>query len=121
MVKELYGDIQDIVDGISKAFSVELRLSRISNLSATRLRFNHPLVKCASRVLGRLGVEARSEPSDSALSIFLQRNIPAVTLGLTQGDNFRQNDAMILIEPLFRGIAQIPALIMAMDNGICHG
>ena len=120
IVKDLYGDIKDIVDEINKAYAVALKLNRISNLNATRLRYNHPLVKCASRVLSRLGVKAVSEPSETALSIFLQRQIPAVTLGLTRGDNYHQDNAMIEIEPLYRGIAQIPALILAMDNGVCH-
>jgi len=119
MVRELYGDLRDIVDGINKTYAVELQLNRISNLNATRLRYNHPLVKCASKILDRLGIEVFSEPSETALSIFLHRKIPAVTLGLTQGDNFHQNGAMIEIEPLYKGIAQVPALIMAMDNGVC--
>ena len=119
MVKTLYSDIKDIVDEINKAFAVDLKLNRISNLNATRLPYNHPLVKCAARILNRLGVEAVSEPSETALSIFLQRNIPAVTLGLTRGNNYHQDGAKIEIEPMFKGIAQIPALIMAMDNGVC--
>ena len=119
MVKELYNDIRDIVDEINKAFAVELKLNRISNLNATRLQYNHPLVKCASRILNRLGVEAVSEPSETALSIFLQRKIPAITLGLTYGDNYHQDGSMIEINPIYKGISQIPALIMAMDNGVC--
>ncbi len=119
MVKALYSDIRDIVDGINKAFAVKLKLNRISNLNATRLPYNHPLVKCASRILDRLGVDTVSEPSESALSIFLQRKIPAVMLGLTYGDNFHQDGSMIEIEPIFKGISQIPSLIMAMDNGVC--
>jgi di/tripeptidase len=120
MVKGLYGDIREVVDGINKAYAVDLELHRISNLNATRLSYNHPLVTCASRILNRLGVEAVSEPSETALSIFLQNNIPAVTLGLTRGENFHQNGSLIEIEPMFKGIAQIPALIMAMDNGVCN-
>jgi tripeptide aminopeptidase len=119
MVKELFNDIRDIVDGVNKTYAVELKLNRISNLNATHLPHNHPLVKCASRVLDRLGVEAVSEPSETALSIFLQNSVPAITLGLTLGDNFHQDGANIEIEPIFKGIAQIPALIMAMDNGVC--
>ncbi|MBC2713326.1 MAG: hypothetical protein HGJ94_20710 [Desulfosarcina sp.] len=119
MVKELYRDIRDIVDGINKTFAVKLKLNRISNLNATHLRYNHPMVKCASRILNRLGVEAVSEPSETALSIFLHRKIPAVTIGLTRGDNFHQDGARIEIEPMFKGISQIPALLMAMDNGVC--
>ncbi|MFC1877751.1 hypothetical protein ACFL2E_10860 [Thermodesulfobacteriota bacterium] len=119
MVKTLYSDIRDIVEGINKAFSVELKLNRISNLAVTRLNYNHPLIKCASRILNHLEVEIFSEPSESILSIFLRRKIPAITLGLTRGDNFHENDAMIEIEPMYKGIAQIPALLMAMDNGVC--
>jgi acetylornithine deacetylase/succinyl-diaminopimelate desuccinylase-like protein len=120
MVKSLYADIRDIVQEIDKQFDVDLRISRISNLNATRLRFNHPLVKCATRVLKQLGIEAFAEPAENVLSIFLHRNIPAVTLGLTLGDNFHQEGALIEIEPLYRGIAQIPALIMAIDQGVCN-
>jgi len=119
MVKALYADIRDIVEGLNKMYNVELNLNRISNLNATRLKHNHPLIKCASRILDRLGVEIFSEPSESTLSIFLHKKIPAVTLGITRGDNFHQNDAMIEIEPMYKGIAQIPALLMAMDKGVC--
>jgi tripeptide aminopeptidase len=119
IVKALYADIRDIVEGINKTFDVVLQLNRISNLNQTRLNDNHPLIKCASRILNRLGVDVFSEPSESALSIFLHRKIPAITLGLTRGDNFHQNDARIEIEPMYKGVAQIPALLMAMDNGVC--
>ncbi|MEE4266190.1 MAG: hypothetical protein V2I56_26120 [Desulfobacteraceae bacterium] len=119
MVKALYADIRDIVEGINKTFDVELQLNRISNLNQTRLNYNHPLIKCASRILNRLDMDVFSEPSESALSIFLHRKIPAITLGITRGDNFHQDGAMIEIEPMYKGIAQIPALLMAMDNGVC--
>jgi len=119
MVKALYTDIRNIVEGINKTYDVEVKLRRISNLNATRLNHNHPLIKCASRILNRLGVEIFSIPSESSLSIFLHRQIPSITLGLTRGDNFHQDDAMIEIEPMYKGVAQIPALIMAMDNGVC--
>ena len=121
MVKSTYADIRDIVDGINKAFDVEVKLNRISNLNSTRLRYNHPLIKCASKILKRMDVEVFSEPSESVVSIFLRHDIPAITLGITQGNNFHQDDAMIEIEPIYKGIAQIPALLMAIDNGICDG
>ncbi|BBO80059.1 peptidase M20 [Desulfosarcina ovata subsp. sediminis] len=119
MVKELYRDIKDIVNGINKTFAVDLKLAVISHLNSTQLAYNHPLVKCAARILYRLGVEAVSEPSETALSIFLQKQIPAITLGLTRGNHFHQDGAMVEIEPLFKGIAQIPALVAAMDSGMC--
>jgi acetylornithine deacetylase/succinyl-diaminopimelate desuccinylase-like protein len=119
IVKALYTDIRGIVEGIRKTFDVVLELNRISNLNQTSLNYNHPLIKCASRILRSLGVETFSEPSESTLSIFLRRQIPAITLGITRGDNFHQDDATIEIEPMYKGIAQIPALLMAMDSGVC--
>jgi tripeptide aminopeptidase len=119
MVRTIYAEIRDIVEGINKMFSVDLELNRISNLNATHLSYSHPLIKCASRILDHLGVEIFSEPSETTLSIFLHRKIPAVTLGITRGNNFHQNDALIEIDPMYKGIAQIPALLMAMDNGVC--
>lgn len=119
IVRELYVDIREIVSGINKAFGVDLKLNRISNLNATQLPYNHPLVKCAAKILNRLAVDIISESTESALSIFLQRKIPAITLGLTYGENYHQEDAMIEIDPIFKGIAQIPALAMAMDSGVC--
>jgi tripeptide aminopeptidase len=120
MVRELYGDIKDIVNGVNQTYAVELKLSRISHLNSTQLAYNHPLVKCAARLLYRLGEEAVSEPSETALSIFLQKQIPAITLGLTRGSHFHQEGSVVEIDPLFKGIAQIPALLMAMDNGMCN-
>ena len=119
MVRNLYKEIKDIVNGINNAFDVELKLSRISHLNSTQLAYNHPLVKCAARILYRLGLDAVSEPSETALSIFLQNHIPAITLGLTRGSHYHQDGAMIEIDPLFKGIAQVPALMTAMDRGLC--
>jgi di/tripeptidase len=119
MVKSLYADIRDIVAGINNTYDVALQFNRISNLNQTRLNHNHPMIKCATRILNCLDVDIFSEPSESSHSIFLHRQIPAITLGITCGDNFHQDDAMIEIEPMYKGIAQIPALLMAMDRGLC--
>ncbi len=119
MVKSLYKDIRDIVDGISHEYEVELSLKTISNISASRLRFNHPLVKSAGLVMKKLDLKPVSEPGESELSIFLSRKIPAVTLGITHGEKFHQKNAEMEIEPMFKGIAQIIGVIMAIDSGVC--
>ncbi len=119
MVRGLYKEIKDIVNGINQAFAVDLKLKCISNLNSTQLAYNHPLVKCAARILYRLGIEAVSQPSETALSIFLQKGVPAITLGLTRENIHHQGGTKVEIEPMFKGIAQIPALITAMDRGLC--
>jgi hypothetical protein len=67
----------------------------------------------------RLNLAPVSEPSESELSIFLSRKIPAVTLGITHGTNVHLENASVQIEPMFTGIAQVIGVIMAIDSGVC--
>jgi len=119
MVRQIYNDIKDIVNGISHESEVELQLKTIGNLNASRLRFNHPLVKSAAAVMKKLDIKPVSEPSETELSIFLFHKIPAVTLGITKGENYYQENSKMRIEPMFKGIAQIVGVLMAIDSGIC--
>ncbi|MBL0714622.1 MAG: M20/M25/M40 family metallo-hydrolase [Desulfosarcina sp.] len=119
MVKSLFNDIKDIVTGISHEFGVEIKLNTISNISAARLKYNHPLVKAAGEVMRRLDLPIVGDPSESELSIFLSKKIAAVTLGLTQGDNYHQPNSRMEIEPMFKGIAQVIGTIQAIDSGVC--
>jgi tripeptide aminopeptidase len=119
MVKSIFNGIKDIVEGVSHEYEVDLKLNTLSNIHAARLQFNHPLVKSAVNVMKKLGLTPVSGPSESELSIFLSRNIPSITLGITRGENLHQQNARVEIEPIFTGIAQIIGVIMAIDNGVC--
>jgi acetylornithine deacetylase/succinyl-diaminopimelate desuccinylase-like protein len=121
IVREVYSDIKDIVDGINHEQDVELQLDTISNLHAARLNFNHPLVKSAGAIMKTLGLKPFSESSESELSIFLSRKIPAVTLGITRGKKRFHEDASMKINPMFKGIAQVIGVLTAIDNGVCDG
>jgi len=119
MVKAIFNDVRDIIDGISHEYEVELNLKTISNLHAARLRYNHPLVKAAVKVMNRLDIKPISGSSESELSIFLSRKIPAVTLGISHGENYHQRNASVRIEPIYRGIAQVIGVLQAIDQGVC--
>jgi tripeptide aminopeptidase len=119
MVKSIFNDIKDIIDGISHEDEVDLKLKTISSLNASRLKFNHPLVKSTVAVMNKLEIEPISAPSESELSIFLANKIPAVTLGVTRGENHHQVNAKVEIEPIYKGITQIIGVMMAIDRGVC--
>ena len=121
MVKSIYSNLKDIVDGIAYENEVGLDMKTISNLKAARLKFNHPLVKNTVEVLKALGIKPVSKSTESALSIFLARKIPTVTLGITHGENAYTTNATMEIEPMFRGIAQVIGVLKAIDSGICDG
>ncbi len=119
MVKSVHKDIKDLVAGISHEFEVDLDLRTIGNLSAARLKYNHPLVKSAFAVMEKLELKPISSPSESELSIFLAKKIPAVTLGITHGEDYHHPYAHIEIEPIFTGITQVIGVLMAIDRGAC--
>jgi di/tripeptidase len=119
MVKTIFADIKDMVTGISHEFGVGLTLETISNATASRLRYNHPLVKAAGEVMQALDIHTVGEPSESELSILLSKKIPAVTLGLTNGEHYHQVNSEMAIEPLFKGIAQLIGVVQAIDSGVC--
>jgi tripeptide aminopeptidase len=119
MVKKIYGQIRDIVEGISYEKQVDLNLKTISNLRAARLKYNHPLVKNAAAVLEKLEIKPFSKSTESSLSIFLSHKIPTVTLGITYGENVYKEEATMEIEPMYKGIAQIIGVLKAIDNGAC--
>jgi len=119
MVKSIYNNIKDIVEGICHENEVELNIKTISNLRAARLKFNHPLVKNAAAILEALGIKPISKSTESALSIFLSRKIPSVTLGITHGENSYTEKATMEIEPMFKGIAQVIGVLKAVDSGVC--
>ncbi len=119
LVKTIFNDVKDIIAGVGREYEVELQLKTISNLNAARLRYNHPLVKSAVGVMQKLELKPISGSSESELSIFLSRKIPAVTLGITRGENYYQRNAHVEIEPIFKGIAQIIGVIQAIDRGVC--
>lgn len=119
MVKTIFEDIKDMVTGISHEFGVRMKLETISTVTASRLRYNHPLVKAAGQVMRTLGIDTVGEPSESELSILLSKKIPAVTLGLTHGEDHHQAKAQLEIEPMFTGIAQVIGVLQAIDSGVC--
>jgi len=119
MVRSIFNDLKDIIEGIGHENEVDLNIKTISNLKASRLKFNHPLVKNTAAVLKTLGIKPVSKSTESALSIFLSRKISAVTLGITHGERNYTNQATMEIEPMFKGIAQIIGVLKAIDSGVC--
>ncbi|MDY6824211.1 MAG: peptidase dimerization domain-containing protein [Thermodesulfobacteriota bacterium] len=122
MVKSAYADIKDIVSGAEHEYQVNIRLKSISEQAPSRLTFSHPLVKATVKVMKNLRIEPVNMPSESELSAFLSRQIPAVTLGITHGEeSFVPEQSRAKIEPIFKGIAQVVGVINALDSGECDG
>ena len=62
-------------------------------------------------------ITPRYEPSSSELAALINDDIPAITIGLTKSGEKEQETEHIEIEPIFKGLAQLVALVMAIDGG----
>lgn len=112
--------LQDIVMEVSSKTGDQVELNILSRRSPGGIPFSDPLTKCARTVMERLDIEPRLAPSISELSALIEKKIPALTLGITTGEQILESNETIHIEPIYKGLAQIIGTIIAIDGGYCE-
>lgn len=111
--------IDDIVMEVSSKTGDQIELDIFAMRSPGGIAYAHPLSKCARTVMKSLQVEPRIAPSLSELSALIDQEIPALTLGLTRGEQTFKTNETIEIEQIFKGIAQLIGTLIAVDGGHC--
>ncbi len=112
--------INDIVLEVSSKTGDQVELDIFAKRTPGGIPYAHPLTKCARNVMETLDIEPRLAPSTSELSALINKNIPALTLGLTTGERTSKTNETIQIEPIFKGMAQLIGTILAVDGGYCE-
>lgn len=112
--------IQDIVMEVSSKTGDQVELDIFAKRSPGGIPFAHPLTNCARMVMESLGIEPRLAPSTSELSALIDEGIPALTLGITVGERTFKTNETIQIDPIFKGLAQLIGIILAVDGGYCE-
>ncbi len=118
LVRKLGEQIQDIGAEISSKTGSEVTFTVLARREPGGIPFAHPLASTARDILKALGVRPRISPSTSELSAFIDHGIPAVTIGLTEGENHSSPEERLEIAPIFVGIAQLLGLLRAIDGGL---
>lgn len=119
LVARVNRQIEDIVASVRYEYGIDASMTRAGSASSSSLGYAHPLVKSSVAVMEALGIEPKVFSSESELSAFLARKIPAVTIGITRGADYRLETARAAIEPMADGIAQLLGIIAAIDQGAC--
>lgn len=119
MINRIQRRIEDIVAEVAARHAVDAALDCFFRREAGGLPFSHPLVQSAVGVMDTLGIAPDQGHSPSELSEFIARGVPALTLGITEGEKHRKRPDHVLIDPLLRGIAQIIGVLLAIDSGLC--
>ncbi len=121
MVPKLQLRLEEIVSRVTLERELELELEVIARRRNGGLEFEHPLPAFTRSVMKQLGVRPLVRPSVGELSSLIARNIPGVTLGITERTRGVEAREAVRIEPMFAGIAQLVAMLQAIDFGICDG
>ena len=108
-----------VIERLRYEQGVDVRIETEAQLGAASLGFEHPLTRAAVAMLNALGREPHIYPSVSELIFFLERAIPAVTIGVATGEDRHQEEAKVLVSSFYKGLAQTAALVQAIDEGVC--
>ena len=119
MVRELRDRIDHIVAEVSSDTGAEVSFDVFAQRKPGGIPFAHPLAKNAMKIMRALDIKPRISPSTSELSALIDKDIPALTIGLSDGENLTQPGEIILIDPIYKGISQLLGLILAIDRGYC--
>jgi di/tripeptidase len=119
-VERIHQNLQEIVAEVSSSSGDTITLDIFAQREPGGIPFSHPLIRQTRQIMDNLKIEPRPGPSTSELSTFIDRGIPAITLGLTEGDHIHEANETIQIEPIYKGIAQTIATLKAIDGGYCE-
>jgi tripeptide aminopeptidase len=119
VVDEIGERIQEIGIEVASKMGDHVNVDIFARRSPGGIDFSAPLTRCARNVMKELDIEPRLAPSISELSAFIDKEIPALTLGITTGDNLHEKNETIKIEPMYKGITQIIGTLLAIDGGHC--
>ncbi len=119
VIHDLEQQFQHLVAEVQSQVGANVTLDTFAHRLRGGIPFAHPLVQNARTIIRTLDIESRVSPSISELSAFIDRQIPAITLGVTTGERQHEVDASVAIEPMFLGMAQIIGVLLAIDGGHC--
>ena len=120
IVNDLQRRITNIATEVAAFAGGEATFEVIARRRPGGLEFSHPLPERARDILTALDLPARISPSTAELSAFVDREIPALRVGLTSAEYLDEEREQLQIAPIAIGITQVVALLQAIDQGYCR-
>ncbi|MCL2792319.1 MAG: peptidase [Spirochaetaceae bacterium] len=121
MVQTLKYEIQDLVSEISANYGVDVKMNVVAQTKQGGIPFTHPIAANTREIMEAMNIKYSVVPSTSALSAFVDNNIPAITVALTNEAEKERNLTEAEIEPLSDGLKLLLALILSIDRGEFDG
>jgi tripeptide aminopeptidase len=119
VVASLLHDFGEIVSEVGAGSEADVTLTINARRRRSGLEFAHPLVSRTRRIMQQLELRPRLAPSTGELTAFIDKGVPAITIGMTTGSGLGSEHEQIEITPMYRGMAQLIGIIAAIDQGYC--
>jgi len=119
VVREVTEQISTVCEQLGEEEGVTAELEVIARATAGGLVAGHPLVSQTCRVLEALKIQPRKVIQSSTVSACVEQNIPAICIGISNGDNINYYDEYVEIDPILTGVAQLIGVLLSMDGGCC--
>lgn len=119
VVTDVGRTINDIAREVSSKTGDDVELDIFASRKPGGIPYAHPLNRCTRDIMKSLDIEPRLAPSTSELAAFIDKKIPALTLGITTGDHIHKLNESVEIDPIYNGITQLIGTIIAIDGGYC--
>lgn len=119
IVRKIALELDDIIEDVTSQTGSEVTLDIVARREPAGLSIGHPLVKQTREIMSSLDLRPHITPSISELSTLIVHGIPAITLGITDGERLHEQRETVLLEPMFTGLAQLVGVLLAIDGGLC--
>lgn len=119
MVEQLLQQINNIAMEIASKTSSRVVVKELARRKPGGIDFSHPLVTNARKIMEIMEIKPRITPSMSELSAFIDAGIPSLTIGISSLETAGKKAESVKIEPMYKGLAQLISLLIAIDKGYC--
>lgn len=109
--------LKEAVAEVKSKTGDSITMDFLAKRSPGGINFSHPMVRAARSILEELKITPRYESSTSELAGLVANQIDAITIGLTNSTEIGTETEKIKIKPVYKGLAQLVALIQAIDGG----
>ncbi len=119
MVEQLLRQINNMAMEIASKTSSRVIVKELARRKPGGIDFSHPLVTNARRIMESMDIKPKITPSMSELSAFIDAGIPALTIGISNLETVEKSAESVKIDPMYKGLAQLISLLIAIDKGYC--
>ncbi|GAB1432284.1 hypothetical protein MASR2M29_09090 [Spirochaetota bacterium] len=116
LLKNINSRISNILDLVRHESRVDIEFDIGVSLGAESIGWNHLLTRAAIAIMTELEIEINVYPSVSELYYYLKRGISAITVGIAKGNDYHMENATAELSSIYKGLAQLCGLIMAVDS-----